>query len=152
MMNIRCCRQVCINTSWKFHRAEPCLREDEEGRVGLSCHLALDCLCDHWNMFQAFSHPFTRLVNKRFPARHDPLRRGRPARPFFGLTGFNSASQEAGPTLTHFGSALAGTFFASDVYDASCVLKVSSRKMKMIANAEIDVSDKYGLKRRQHGA
>ena len=103
-------------------------------------------------MFQAFSDPFTRLVNKRFPARHDPLRRGLPARPFFGLTGFNSVGQEAGPTLTHFGSALAGTCFASDVYDASCVLKVLSRKKKMIANVEIDLSDGHGHKRRQHGA
>ena len=30
---------------------EACLTEEELGRVGLSCHLALDSLCGHWNMF-----------------------------------------------------------------------------------------------------
>ena len=30
---------------------EACLTEEEEGRVGQSCHFALDCLCDDWKMF-----------------------------------------------------------------------------------------------------
>ena len=27
------------------------LTQDELGRVGLSCHYALDCLCDNWKLF-----------------------------------------------------------------------------------------------------
>ena len=30
---------------------EFCLTEEELGRVGLSCHFAVDCLCDNWYMF-----------------------------------------------------------------------------------------------------
>ena len=30
---------------------ELCLTEEELGRVGLSCHFAVDCLCDNWYMF-----------------------------------------------------------------------------------------------------
>ena len=29
---------------------ELCLTEVELGRVGLSCHFAVDCLCDNWYM------------------------------------------------------------------------------------------------------
>ena len=29
---------------------ELCVTEEELGRVGLSCHFAVDCLCDNWNM------------------------------------------------------------------------------------------------------
>ena len=29
---------------------ELCLTEEELGRVGLSCHFAVDCLCDNWYM------------------------------------------------------------------------------------------------------
>ena len=30
---------------------EVCLTEEESGRAGLCCHVALDCLCDNWNRF-----------------------------------------------------------------------------------------------------
>ena len=30
---------------------ESCLTEEELERVGLSCHFAVDCLCDNWYMF-----------------------------------------------------------------------------------------------------
>ena len=33
---------------------ELCLTEEELGRVGMTCHFAVDCLCDHWYMLRPF--------------------------------------------------------------------------------------------------
>ena len=30
---------------------DACLTDRELGRLALTCHFALDCLCDNWNMF-----------------------------------------------------------------------------------------------------
>ena len=43
---------LLLVTSFQIKAAlEACLTEEELGRVGLSCHLAPDCLHDTWNMF-----------------------------------------------------------------------------------------------------
>ena len=59
-------------------RLEAHLTEEETGRVGLSCHFALDCMCESLLPISALFRnrtcehplfsPFTRLVNVRFPA------------------------------------------------------------------------------------
>ena len=62
-----------------FLDVEEYLTGEEIERVGLCCHFSLDCLCENVFCF-VWPSPFTRLVNMRFPARNDPLRRS-PALP-----------------------------------------------------------------------
>ena len=65
------------------------LTEEEAGRVGVSCHFTLDCLCERrlfdyadfgTGRVSILFSPFTRLVNIPFPVRNDTLRCGLPAR------------------------------------------------------------------------
>ena len=42
-----------LHTVTSYHigdTLESCLTEEELGRLGLSCHIAVDCLCDNWYM------------------------------------------------------------------------------------------------------